>query len=70
MKIGILNAIHPDASEVNWDGTPVDVYIRFFKSVDAPFEFVGYQVAQGEFPDSPEACDGYVITGSPRGVYD
>ncbi len=70
MKIGILNAIHPDSGKVNWDGTPVDAYIRFFESVDAPFEFEGYMVAQGEFPDSPDACDGYVVTGSPQGVYD
>jgi len=70
MKIGILNAIHPDSSKLDWDGTPVDAYIRFFQRADAPFEFEGFMVAQGEFPDSPDACDGYVITGSPQGVYD
>jgi GMP synthase-like glutamine amidotransferase len=70
MKIGILNAIDPDSSKINWGGTPVDAYIRFFKRAGAPFEFVGYNVAQGEFPDRPEACDGYIITGSPKGVYD
>lgn len=70
MKIGILNAIDPDSSKLDWDGTPIDAYIRFLKRADAPFEFEGYRVAQGEFPDSPDACDGYVITGSPQGVYD
>jgi GMP synthase-like glutamine amidotransferase len=70
MKLGILNAISPEASGVNWGGTPVDTYIRFFESVNAPFTYVGYQVAQGQFPSSPNECDAYIITGSPRGVYD
>jgi len=70
MKLGILNAISPEASVVNWGGTPVDAYIRFFESVNAPFTYVGYQVAQGQFPTSPNECDAYIITGSPKGVYD
>jgi GMP synthase-like glutamine amidotransferase len=70
MKIGILNAINPDESKVNWGGSPVDAYIRFLQSVNAPFEFVGYEVALGQFPASPYECDAYVITGSPRGAYD
>jgi GMP synthase-like glutamine amidotransferase len=70
MKLGILNAIHPDKSQVNWDGSPVDAYIRFFESANAGFEYTGFEVAQGQLPDSPEVCDAYVITGSPTGVYD
>ena len=27
-------------------------------------------VAQGQLPESPDACDAYVVTGSPKGVYD
>lgn len=69
MKLGILNAIHPAQSRVNWDGSPIDAYIRFFDSAVAGFEYAGYEVAQGEFPISPDECDAYVITGSPRGVY-
>ena len=70
MRLGILSAIHPEESQVNWGGSPVDAYIRYFESVGVPFEYVGYQVAQGELPDSPDACDAYVVTGSPKGVYD
>lgn len=69
-KVGILNAIHPQKSVINWGGSPIDAYIRFFQSVGAPFTFTGYEVAQGQLPDSPEACDAYVITGSSNGVYD
>ncbi len=70
MKLGILNAIHPDESKVNWHGTPIDAYIRFFQSVNAPFKYAGYRVAEGQFPVSPTECDAYVITGSPRGAYE
>jgi GMP synthase-like glutamine amidotransferase len=70
MKLGILNAIPPESGRVDWKGTPVDGYIRFLQSAGAPFTYAGYQVAQGELPASPEECDAYVISGSPKGVYD
>lgn len=71
MKIGILDAFPPEIlDDVNWNKTPVDMYIRFFESVEAPFEYEGYRVAQGQFPESPDVCDAYLITGSPQGVYD
>jgi GMP synthase-like glutamine amidotransferase len=70
MNVGILNAIPPQRSGIDWGGSPVDAYIRFFESGGAGFDYAGYEVAQGEFPGSPNACDAYVITGSPKGVYD
>jgi len=71
MKIGILDAIPPEeVNTVIWNDTPVDAYIRFFESVQAPFEYQGYRVARGDFPESPAACDAYLVTGSPQGVYD
>ncbi|NCF69312.1 MAG: hypothetical protein GWP61_25450 [Chloroflexi bacterium] len=70
MKVGILNAINPHESKVNWGGSPVDAYIRFLQSVDAPFEYEGYEAALGQLPASPFECEAYVITGSPRGAYD
>lgn len=70
MKLGILNAIHPQKSQVNWGGSPVDAYIRFIENADATFDFASFEVAQGELPLSPDDCDAYIISGSPRGVYD
>ncbi|MCP4422229.1 MAG: hypothetical protein GY805_36945 [Chloroflexi bacterium] len=70
MKLGILNAIHPDMSKVNWEDTPIDAFIRFFQSIEAPFEYAGYEAAQGEFPLAPDECDAYIITGSPNGAYE
>jgi len=70
MKLGILNAINPVQSKVNWGGSPVDAYVRFFQSTGAVFEAVGYEATQGLLPPSPGECDAYVITGSPKGAYD
>lgn len=70
MKIGIINAINSLTSQVNWQGTPVQAYIRFLESGGAPFTYVGYNAALREFPESVDACDAYIITGSPNGVYD
>jgi GMP synthase-like glutamine amidotransferase len=74
MRLGILNAIHPEESQVNWGGSPVDAYIRYFeraaKAAGTSFEYTGYQVAQGQLPESPDDNDAYVVTGSPKGVYD
>ena len=72
MKIGILNAIPEEGngSTIDWGITPLEIYIQFFESVNAPFEYQGYGVSQGEFPESIDACDAYLVTGSPQGVYD
>lgn len=71
MKIGILNAINSLTSQVNWQGSPTEAYIRFLQSGGGgAFSYVGYDVAMGEFPETVDTCDGYVITGSPNGVYD
>jgi GMP synthase (glutamine-hydrolysing) len=70
MKLGILNAINPQESKVNWGGSPIDAYIRFFQSTSAAFETIGYEAAQSQLPTSPAECDAYVITGSPKGAYD
>ncbi len=69
MQIGILNAFPPDYVLSGCD-TPVDAYIRFLELAQPPFEYTGFDVAEGRFPDAPEVCDAYLITGSPMGVYD
>jgi len=70
MKLGILNILDSRESEIDWQGSTVDLYVRLFETVQAPFDYVGYEVAQGEMPESPDDCDAYLITGSPTGVYD
>lgn len=70
LNIGILDAFPPDKIKIDWDTTPVDAYIRFLEQTSPPFSYTGYAITQGEFPATLDACDAYLITGSPRGVYD
>ena len=70
MKLGILNAIDPAKSGVNWNKTPFDGYVRFLDEIDCGFEYVHYVVALGNFPAAPDECDAYIITGSPDGAYE
>ncbi len=68
MKIGILLTGHaPEELEPHYGN-----YIEMFKSLlsGQDFEFVGYKVVDGEFPESATDADGWLITGSKHGVYE
>lgn len=68
MKIGILQTGHaPDELR------PVvgDVNNLFERLLDGQgFTFETYPVVDGDFPDGPDTCEGWLITGSKHGVYD
>lgn len=68
MKIGILQTGHaPDELR------PVvgDVNTLFEQLLSGQgFTFDTYAVVDGDFPSGPEACDGWLITGSKHGAYD
>lgn len=68
MKIGILMTGHalPDLIESTGD------YDAMFADLLAEhgFTFERYDVVDGQFPDSPEAADGWLITGSKHGAYE
>jgi GMP synthase (glutamine-hydrolysing) len=68
MKIGILQTGHaPDELR------PVvgDVNNLFERLLDGQgFTFETYPVVDGDFPDGPDTCDGWLITGSKHGAYD
>lgn len=68
MKIGILQTGHaPD--EVR--ETTGDVNTLFEKMLSGQgFTFETYPVCDGDFPDGPEDCDAWIITGSKHGAYD
>ena len=69
MKIGILDT-NPPVHSINWNKTPFDTYVRFLERAKHSFEYKNYAIASGEFPASPDACDAYLITGSPKAVYE
>lgn len=68
MKIGILQTGHaPDALR------PIvgDVNTLFENLLaDQGFTFETFVLCDGDFPDSIEDCDGWLITGSKHGTYD
>lgn len=70
MKIGILNAIDPAKSGVDWNKTPFDGYVRFLDEIGCDAEYVHYLIALGNFPARLDECDAYIITGSPNGAYE
>lgn len=68
MKLGILDAV---CSKDIIDGEKeAEKFINLFNLVKAPFIYETYHVAEGEFPETAKACDAYLVTGSPQGVYD
>ncbi|MEE4188295.1 MAG: type 1 glutamine amidotransferase [Roseobacter sp.] len=67
MKIGVLNTGHPP-DNVRHNG-PYDRY--FAKLLDGHgFEVIGWDVVDGHFPDSVQAAQGWLITGSKHGAYE
>lgn len=68
MKIGILMTGHAADAIHETHG---DYDAMFARLLDGHgLEFVSYDVEGGQLPDSPEECDGWLITGSKHGVYE
>ncbi|MFQ3184023.1 MAG: GMP synthase-like glutamine amidotransferase [Alteromonas macleodii] len=68
MKIGILQTGHaPD--ELRF--TIGDVNNLFEQLLDGQgFTFETFEVVDGDFPNGPNTCDGWLITGSKHGAYE
>jgi GMP synthase-like glutamine amidotransferase len=68
LKIGILAAGRPPRALIPEHGD----YVSMFEDLLAGrgYDWVSYDVAAGDYPDQPEACDGYILTGAAAGVYD
>jgi GMP synthase-like glutamine amidotransferase len=68
MKIGILQTGHaPD--ELRF--TSGDVNNLFEQLLDGQgFTFETFEVVDGDFPNGPNTCDGWLITGSKHGAYE
>ncbi len=69
MKLGILNATTP-ADEATFALPEIENFQAFFDAVPHQLTLIEYRVTQGEYPSDLHACDAYLITGSPQGVYD
>jgi len=47
-------------------------YPAMFRALLAgrPYDWRSFELPAGDFPDRPEACDAYIVTGAAAGVYD
>lgn len=68
MKIGILLAGHIPDELQDRHGDYAFMY-RNLLGPDA-FDYEAHAAVDGALPDSPAACDGWLITGSKHGVYE
>ena len=71
MRIGILKADSVRDEFQNQFGDYQGMFQRVLDSVaEGALEYRTYDVLAGDYPESIDACDGYVITGSRESVYD
>lgn len=68
MKIGILKTGRPPKPAIPQFGTYPDMFMRLLG--DDAYDWRTYAADEGEYPDAPEDCDAYIVTGSAAGVYD
>jgi GMP synthase-like glutamine amidotransferase len=68
MKIGILAAGAPPRALRPQFGDYVSMFEGLLAGHD--YQWTSYDVPAGAFPDQPEACDAYLVTGAAAGVYD
>lgn len=68
MKLGILKTGAPPAPLEAQFGAYPDMFQRLLGQDRYDYEV--FDVAAGESPASPEACDAYLVTGSSAGVYE
>ncbi|HYD30732.1 MAG TPA: gamma-glutamyl-gamma-aminobutyrate hydrolase family protein [Azospirillaceae bacterium] len=70
MRIGILETGRPPAELRDRHGSYAEMLSRLIGAADARFSFTVFSVLDDVFPDAPEFCDGWLITGSKHGVYE
>ncbi len=70
MITGILETDIVDKNIRKQQGSYADMFQRLFLSVDSSIEFRVYRVIDGEYPDSLDECNAYVITGSKFSAYE
>ncbi len=68
MKVGILKTGRPPRAAIPKFGTYPDMFQRLL-GLDA-YDWRVFAADEGELPDSPTACDAYLITGGAAGAYD
>jgi len=70
MRIGILQCDDVMEELQPEFGNYPEMFINIFEELAPDWQFATYRVVDGELPDSVDACDGYITTGSRYGVND
>lgn len=70
MKVGLLECDHVREEFRPIAGDYRDMFPALFMPLAPDWEFVFYDVANGQFPASVDECEVYLCTGSKSSVYD
>ena len=70
MKIGILLVGRASEDLVEKYGTYAEMLIALINSDEKVFEFETFNILDSIFPKNHLECDGWIVTGSPHGVYE
>ena len=70
MKIGILLVGRASEDLVDEYGTYAEMLIALINTDEQVFEFKTFNILDDEFPKDHLECDGWIVTGSPHGVYE
>ena len=70
MKIGILLVGRASEDLVEKYGTYAEMLIALINSDEKVFEFETFNILDSVFPKNHLECDGWIVTGSPHGVYE
>ena len=70
MIIGILEADELNDEVIQRYGRYAETFEQLLSAVDPQLTFQTYQVTQQQFPQSIDACDAYVLTGSKYSCYE
>ncbi len=68
MKIGILQTGHAPDEIIGEQGDYDAMFRRLLAGQG--YDFVTFDVVDGQFPDGPQAADAWLITGSKHGAYE
>ena len=70
MKIGILLVGRASEDLVEKYGTYAEMLIALINSDEKVFGFETFNILDSVFPKNHLECDGWIVTGSPHGVYE
>lgn len=70
MRLGILQTGHVAEALTEKHGDYPPMFERMLRALDPGIRCPYWAVVDGDFPESPELCDAWLVTGSKHGVYD